>query len=302
MAKEEILAAIQRAARELGRAPSRGELKRITGVSHYRVLSEFRTLREAIQAAGLKPNPKGKRIATDALLRDWKRVTKKLGHNPSRSEYTREGKYSAGALTLRFGSWNEVGSKIGKELSTAKDAEVAKRKKQPKKNISRELTRTTRIAKTRILSGLPKHPRPQFRSPDHPITGSPDLRDSPDKSISMQWSGSLTQLPAELNGKRRVTEAFAILIVNTLLGENSTWHLAPRQARLTTEATKEHGEDRDIHASVAPARGPQQARPWLDGVEAPSPVCPAPVESFPTPCSSVSSVVNGSSAANDDAP
>jgi len=170
MAKEEILAAIQRAARELGRAPSRGELKRITGVSHYRVLSEFRTLREAIQAAGLKPNPKGKRIATDALLRDWKRVTKKLGHKPSRSEYTREGKYSAGALTLRFGSWTDVGSKTGEKLSTAKDA---KRKKQAKKNISRELTRTTRRAETRILSGLPKHPRPQFRSPDHRITRSP---------------------------------------------------------------------------------------------------------------------------------
>src|SRR6266481_222310 len=107
--KGEILAAIQRAARELGRTPSRGELKRITGVSHYRVLSEFRTLREAIRAAGLKPNPKGKRIETEDLLRDWKRVTKKLGRKPSRSEYTREGKYSAGALTLRFGSWSNVG-------------------------------------------------------------------------------------------------------------------------------------------------------------------------------------------------
>ena len=117
----------------------------------------------------------------------------------------------------------------------------------------------------------------------------------------MQWAGSLTQLPAELAGKRRVTEAFAMLIVNTLLGENSNWHLAPRQARFTTEDTEVHRGDRDIHASVAPARGPQQARPWLDGVEAPSPVCLAPVESFPTPCSSVSSVVNGSSAANDDA-
>src|SRR5258708_23280067 len=100
MGKEEILAAIQRAARELGRAPSRGELKRITGVSHYRVLSEFRTLREAIHAAGLKPNPKGKRVETKDLLRDWQRVTNKLGPNPSRSDHTRQGKYSACSLTL----------------------------------------------------------------------------------------------------------------------------------------------------------------------------------------------------------
>jgi hypothetical protein len=276
--KEAILAAIQRAARELGRTPSRGELKRITGVSHYRVLSEFRTLREAIQAAGLKPNPKGKRITTDDLLRDWKRVTKKLGRKPSRSEYTREGKYSAGALTLRFGTWTEVGSQTGKRLSTAKDAEDAKRKKQPKKNISRELTRTTRIVQTER-----RHPEGQMTR--YPDSSRPD--EFPDKAIVMQWASSLTQLPAELAGKRRVTEAFAMLIVNTLLGENSNWHLAPRQARFTTEDTEDHREDRDIHASVAPA---------------PSPVCLAPVESFPTLCSSVSSVVNGSSAANEDAP
>src|SRR5258708_26936299 len=164
MGKEEILAAIQRAARELGRAPSRGELKRITGVSHYRVLSEFRTLREAIHAAGLKPNPKGKRIATDALLRDWKRVTKKLGHKPSRSENTREGKYSAGALTLRFGSCTAVGSKTGEKLSTAT---APKRKKRAKKNSSRALTRTARRAETRMLSGLQKQPRRQLRRPQH---------------------------------------------------------------------------------------------------------------------------------------
>jgi len=55
MAKDEILAAIRQAAQALGRAPSRGELKRLTGVSHYRVLSEFRTLRQAGRAAAWSP-------------------------------------------------------------------------------------------------------------------------------------------------------------------------------------------------------------------------------------------------------
>jgi hypothetical protein len=123
--KDEILAAIRRAAAELGRAPSRGELRRITGVSHYKVLAEFSTLREAVRAAGLEPNPKGEKISTEDLLADWKRVAEKLGRRPSRAEYVREGRYSAGTLTVRFGSWSGI--------STAK---VAK-----KKPVSRELTR-----------------------------------------------------------------------------------------------------------------------------------------------------------------
>jgi hypothetical protein len=106
--KEKIVAAIRQAATEMGRAPSRGELRRITGVSHYRVLAEFPTLREAVRAAGLEPNPKGEKISTEDLLADWKRVAEKLGRRPSRAEYVREGMYSAGALTVRFGSWGNI--------------------------------------------------------------------------------------------------------------------------------------------------------------------------------------------------
>src|SRR5215831_15155760 len=106
--KEKILAAIRRAGAELGRAPSRGDLRRITGVSHYRVLAVFPTLREAVRAAGLEPNPKGEKISTEDLLADWKRVAEKLGRRPSRAEYVREGRYSAGALTVRFGGWGNI--------------------------------------------------------------------------------------------------------------------------------------------------------------------------------------------------
>src|SRR5579859_8181922 len=123
MTKDEILAAIKRAAAELGRAPSRGELRRITGVSHYRVLAEFPTLREAVRAAGLEPNPKGEKISTENLLADWKRVAEKLGRRPSRAEYVREGRYSAGALTVRFGSWGNI--------STTEDTENHRGAKAP---------------------------------------------------------------------------------------------------------------------------------------------------------------------------
>jgi len=76
MTRNEILAAIRRAAAELGRAPSRGELRRITGISHYKVLAEFPTLREAVRAVGLEPNPKGEKIARKICWptgREWRR-------------------------------------------------------------------------------------------------------------------------------------------------------------------------------------------------------------------------------------
>ncbi len=38
-------------------------------MSHYRVLAEFTTLREAVRAAGLEPNPKGEKISTETAGR-----------------------------------------------------------------------------------------------------------------------------------------------------------------------------------------------------------------------------------------
>jgi hypothetical protein len=188
--REKIVAAIRQAAEELGRAPSRGELRRITGVSHYRVLAAFRTLREAVRAAGLEPNPKGEKISTEDLIKDWKRVGRKLGRRPSRAEYVREGKYSAGALTIRFGWWGRIGEKSSTTEVTEEHREG--------KTVSRELTRRTRIRKTA-----------QER-----VTES-------NAPIAMRWARpQLAQLPAPLVGMRRVTEEVAQLVVNTLLGSN----------------------------------------------------------------------------------
>jgi hypothetical protein len=224
-ASEEILAAIRRAAAELGRAPSRGELRRITGVSHYRVLAEFATLREAVRAAGLEPNPKGEKISTEDLLADWKRVAEKLGRRPSRAEYVREGRYSAGAFVGRFGSWSRI--------STAKDAKGAKQKP-----VSRELTRRTRINQepekanhtglqrgtrsgdrkagaSRILSGAELHSHRRNE-------GSQNSGESVVRNFDRV---SLAAVPAPLVGMRRVTESVAQMVVNTLMG-NGYWRLA----------------------------------------------------------------------------
>ena len=182
--------AIRRAAGELGRAPSRGELRRITGLSHYKVLAEFPTLREAVRAAGLEPNPKGERIETDALMEDWKRVGEKLGRRPSRAEYVREGRYSAGAFVARFGSWGEIHHGGAETRRKAK-----------------EVSRDASFQKTKRKARIRK------KGQDHESNG--------DKAIAFQWGERLAPLLPPLVGKRRITEMVAALVVNLLLGERS---------------------------------------------------------------------------------
>jgi hypothetical protein len=233
--KEKILAAIRRAAAELGRAPSRGELRRITGVSHYRVLAVFPTLREAVRAAGLEPNPKGERISTDDLLADWKRVAEKLGRRPSRAEYVREGRYSAGTLTVRFGSWGKI--------PTTEDAE--KRSGDLVIGRSGDLhpnTRKPRVPGTpgdrkagasRILSGAELHSHKRNER----------SRNSGESVLHNFQRVQLAAVPAPVVGMRRVTEAVAQMVVNTLLAPGN-WQLAisQNQSPFTTEVTEEHGE------------------------------------------------------------
>jgi hypothetical protein len=198
--KEKIVAAIRRAAEELGRAPSRGELRRITGVSHYRVLAEFRTLREAVRAAGLEPNPKGEKISSEDLLADWKRVAEKLGRRPSRAEYVREGRYSAGALTVRFGSWGGI--------STAKDAKIAKNK----------------------LPEMPKVPKnPKWKTVKATIAanGAGSAESSGEPMLHNFDRAPLAPLPAPLVGMRKVTLEVAQMVVNTLLGSSCPLAFSP---------------------------------------------------------------------------
>jgi hypothetical protein len=205
--KEKIVAAIRRAATELGRAPSRGELRRITGVSHYRVLAEFPTLREAVRAAGLEPNPKGEKISTEDLLADWKRVAEKLGRRPSRAEYVREGKYSAGALTVRFGSW----SGIGENPLTTKDT----KEHGGKTRISRESYICNTERKTRMpeKSNHKGHEETQRKN-----NGERKRTEEHGESVLHSFSRvPLAAVPAPLLGMRRVTEAVAQMVVNTLI-------------------------------------------------------------------------------------
>jgi hypothetical protein len=217
MTRDEILAAIRRAAAELGRAPSRGDLRRITGVSHYRVLAVFPTLREAVRAAGLEPNPKGEKISTEDLLADWKRVAEKLGRRPSRAEYVREGRYSAGALTVRFGSWGNI--------STAKGAKCAK-KRLPK------LPELPRLPKSEEQNHKGHPYDSSFADSESLRAGYETQRESgmaqsarvvkPGESVLSNFSRApLAPVPSPVVGMRKVTVEVAQMVVNTLMGARS---------------------------------------------------------------------------------
>ena len=111
MTRDEIISAISRLGRELGRAPSRAELMRATNVGWQSIYKHFGGIKRAVRAAGLEPGPKGGPLDEGALLLDWAGVVRKLGRLPTRAEYTRLGRHHSETLHGRF-EWGQVGQKF----------------------------------------------------------------------------------------------------------------------------------------------------------------------------------------------
>lgn len=110
LTRSQILRALRAAARQLGRAPTRAEFLRLTGIHYGRLIPHFPGFRDAVRAAGLSPDPGGIRIGTADLLADWARLARKKGRVPTRDEYEREGHYASASLETRFHRWTQVPS------------------------------------------------------------------------------------------------------------------------------------------------------------------------------------------------
>jgi len=65
-----VLDAIGENAKALGRAPSRGEFMRSSGMSEYQVLRHFPSWREAVRAAGLDSEPSNVPLDPSVLLEE----------------------------------------------------------------------------------------------------------------------------------------------------------------------------------------------------------------------------------------
>ena len=108
LSKEGIIAAIQEAARQMGRVPRSREFGPLSGISVWQVTGRFGTYCNAVRAAGLKPSQQGVKTATAALLEDWGKVVRQIGAVPSRSQYREAGSYSPDCFSARFERWTNV--------------------------------------------------------------------------------------------------------------------------------------------------------------------------------------------------
>jgi hypothetical protein len=108
----DILDAIRKAAKDLGRPPSRPEFTARSGLSEYKVLNHFPSWREAVRAAGLTPDSTNVRLDDESLLKDWGELVRRSRRIPTRDQYRREGNYSPGAFEKHFGPWSAIPAKF----------------------------------------------------------------------------------------------------------------------------------------------------------------------------------------------
>ncbi|HEY2168110.1 MAG TPA: hypothetical protein VGJ30_00675 [Candidatus Angelobacter sp.] len=107
MKKEEIIAAIRKCAKELGRTPSLGELTERVHISTRTIRKLFGNYGMAVRACGMEP-PRGAPTPLEDLFEDWAGVVRKTGKLPTIFEYERESAYSSKPLVSRFKGWRQV--------------------------------------------------------------------------------------------------------------------------------------------------------------------------------------------------
>ena len=107
-----VLDAIRETAKILGRAPSRREFMRSSGMTEYQVLRHFQSWREAVRAAGLDSEPTNVPLEPAVLLEDWGELVRRARMIPTRNQYRRDGSYSPGVFERKFGPWSGIPAKF----------------------------------------------------------------------------------------------------------------------------------------------------------------------------------------------
>jgi Homing endonuclease associated repeat len=103
--KEEIIAAIQECAKELGHTPSFPELYRRRKITRRLIYEVWGGYRKALEASGLTRRGPGYRAVMAELFEDWAGLVRDLGKVPTMREYEAREGYSIRPLTRRFGGW-----------------------------------------------------------------------------------------------------------------------------------------------------------------------------------------------------
>lgn len=107
--EEDLLDELRRLADELGRTPGMKMMSERGAYSGRVYPRRFGSWNEAVEAAGLEPNPQGGPLPTEEeLLDELHRLGDELGHTPTHREMREQGNQSPSAYMKRFGSWNEA--------------------------------------------------------------------------------------------------------------------------------------------------------------------------------------------------
>jgi len=103
--QQQIITAIQTCARQLGRVPTRVELKQISGISYPALRYSFGNMARAVREAGFEPVSTSQAISEEDLLLDWAKVARKLGKLPGVHAYQESGRYTQTPFFRHYRSW-----------------------------------------------------------------------------------------------------------------------------------------------------------------------------------------------------
>ncbi|MFC7134345.1 MULTISPECIES: homing endonuclease associated repeat-containing protein [Salinibaculum] len=116
-----LLAEIRRLAEDLDKTPSERNMNNHGhhGIETYK--NRFESWNQAIEAAGLEPNPNRNERSREALLADLSDAADDLGRSPTRREMSDYTEYDVVTYRNRFGSWNEALEAAGLKPRTAQE-------------------------------------------------------------------------------------------------------------------------------------------------------------------------------------
>ena len=109
----ELLAELQRLAKELDRTPSQQDMKKHGDYSDQTYKSRFGSWNDALQQAMLDTNTVSDQRSKDELLHELRRLSQEVGRIPTAGDMENHGEYGHVTYHRRFGSWRDALDEAG---------------------------------------------------------------------------------------------------------------------------------------------------------------------------------------------
>lgn len=155
--RPEIIDAIKKAAKQLGRPPKRAEFFSQSKISKRAITHLFDSWPDAVRAAGLRPHRRPKVRAPEDLIADWGRVVRHMARRPTQIQYQKLGQFSWFQWKSKFGHW-AAAERVFREYAHTKpewndviailETTEPKHKKHPQPAKANDLASSSSIATT----------------------------------------------------------------------------------------------------------------------------------------------------------